>query len=312
MARPDSTVSPPPANPAAQVGTMVVLYATAYPALAYALPAFGIAWSAFLRSAISVAAIAAILGAMRRPIFTAPLADQLRGILLGAVCLGPYVLLAVYALESIPPGEVTVFAATIPLWVLVIVTALGDRPPWVEGIGAVVGFGGVVLVALGGHRGAAAGPIVGTAAVLAAAALYALDTVAGRRWFSADRLVSLEFHQMLGASLALIPVIVLAGPAFGAWTNPTAAGAIVWVGVVATGVPLTLWFVLLGRGQAAAVSVYLLLTPIVALAISYVLFREPVTLLQGVGVAIILFGSWMAHRGQLKVHPHSHRGPIPH
>ncbi len=63
----------------------------------------------------------------------------------------------------------------------------------------------------------------------------------------------------------------------------------------------------LGRTPAAVAGIVVLIQPVVAAAISWQLFEEPLTGLQGAGAALILFGIWLSQGGirRAKTRPES-------
>ena len=64
-----------------------------------------------------------------------------------------------------------------------------------------------------------------------------------------------------------------------------------------TGVALTLWYLLLGRGTASSLALYLFLTPILALVLAHSWLGEPTSLTEAIGAAIVLGGTIEVNRG---------------
>ncbi len=205
-----------------------------------------------------------------------------------------------YAVRYTSVTNATVLSNTTP----VVVTALAwllfrERPSGAFLGGLVLALGGAfVMAAAKGSGGHGTQPVLGDLLALGAALFYGgyfvvmrlqrregVSTGALMLWTSVSAAPTL-----LIAALALREHIFPAGP--GGWwacaglglMHATGQGAIAWA---------------LGRLPASVTSVVVLVQPVAAAALGWSLLGEPVTLMQGLGAAVLLAGVVLAQRSAL-------------
>lgn len=122
----------------------------------------------------------------------------------------------------------------LPAWWL-----FGERVSWRTGFALVVGFGGLLVVAVpgGGGRGA-------LLSLLAAVAVTA-GTLMARRLGDVDVVVVSAAHLMFGGLVLAILALVAEGPPDIDWT-PRFIGVLAFLGLVATAASTLAWFVRTG------------------------------------------------------------------
>lgn len=282
---------------------MVILFGTSFPVLYLAYPYLPALWVGLFRFLIPLPLlllVSRILSA-ERPTFT--WRTRLRGLVLGAAGLGIYTAAAMIGLEQVAPGVATVLVSTVPLFVVLYAIAARVHMPTTKLLGIAGGFAGVIAVAVGGG-GASGGRVLDILLIVAGAALFAAITVVQRRWFKPAEYLYIDSWEFLGAiivlgvlALALQPVPPSQFLQGGVWPP------LAW-SLASTGAGYVIWFILLSRGRASSVSATLFFVPIVALVLSYYWFHEPVTVIQGVGVVVILLSVFEINRADTpRLHP---------
>lgn len=171
----------------------------------------------------------------------------------------------------------TPLLVVLPAWWL-----YGERPRLAVSIGIALGFGGLLLVAIpsGGGRGAGL--------ALAAAVGISTGALLARRLSGVD-LLALGAGQFLlgGAALAITALLVEGPPTAITWSARFIA-VLAALALGATALPYLLWFTELQRASLTSVTVWTLLVPVVGVALGVALLGERVTLVEGLGDAIVL------------------------
>jgi drug/metabolite transporter (DMT)-like permease len=219
------------------------------------------------------------LGSMRP--YVRPLA------LLGAINTAiPFFLIA-WGQQYIDSGLASIFNASAPLFTALF--ALGyDRSQRVTGLrlaGILVGFAGVVLLVgfelSGGERA-----VVGGLAVVAAAAFYGIGGLYAGRRFNGLPPSLVAYGALLWSSLFVAPV----GLAQATTPGWEAILAVVYLGVLATGVAYLLYFGLIAGAGASKAVLVTYLVPAMALGYGAVFLDEEVTAVVLAGLALVLAG----------------------
>ena len=222
-------------------------------------------------------------------------------LLLGMLGFGGYQVLWTLGLTQITAGDSALIVAASPVLVALLAGAVGlDRLTAPKLAGALTAFLGVAVV-IGAGAGLALGAsLLGDALTLAAAALWAVYTVAGSRVLRHIDPLQATAWTVLGGFLFLIP--------FGLWEAVTAPPssvpieaviAILYSGMLAAGVANVLVFNairLIGPTRASAIQ---LLVPAGAVLLGALLLDEPIGPAQVVGGAIIVLGVVMTRRASV-------------
>src|SRR5262245_9543951 len=186
-----------------------------------------------------------------------------------------------------------ILIATVPLSVVLIAPLFGVR----ERLGALriaglaIGFCGVVaIVGLDtGH-----GPMLwaGVACIMISVAGYAIGPLVVERYLSDVDELGAVAASLVVASVLLLPLA--------AWSAPdhvpatVSLGAVAALGIACTALALYLYFYLINEAGAARASLVAYINPAVAAVIGVLVLDEPFGVATGVGMAMILFGSWLA------------------
>lgn len=153
--------------------------------------------------------------------------------------------LTAWAQQHIDSAVAGVLMAVMPLFVLTLahVFVPGARITLPRALGFAVGFAGVaVLIGPEALRGLAGNTsLLGSFAVLGAALSYALNTILARRVAVSDPL-ALATGTLLAASLLSMPTAIGALPAMNLPPSGIAIGAVLFLGLLSTGLATILYF----------------------------------------------------------------------
>lgn len=294
-----------PARPLTNVGSRPAAYGPAEWALTVAI---GLIWgSAFLWIAIGVDSLApgmvalvrVMLGAVALAMFPGARRridrdDWLRVLAVALIGnAGPALLYAVAEteLDSAVAGMVT--SATPLLSLVVASIMLQSLPGLAQAVGITLGFGGIVMMTLPSLGGAEAAPL-GVALVLLAIVGYAVN---------GNLLVPLQqryggpavmLWALVVSSVMLAPVGLVGVGESDLELGPVLA--VVFLGVVGTGVARSLAATLAGRVGAPRMSTTTYLVPVVAIVLGVVFRDETVAPVAMLGVAVVLVGAFIASR----------------
>jgi len=279
--------------PYAAVAATVLLWGSAFPAIAVALGAFTPAQLSVLRLAVASAAlgIAAPVLHLGRP----DARDLSRIALAGLTGMTLYQLLLNGGQRSVPAGTASLLVATAPIGTALLARAvLGERLRPRQWAGTAVAFCGAALLALrdGGLQ------VDGAAlAVLAAAACQATFFVVQKPLLDRYRAVEVTAWAMWAGTALALP---FGGGALAAVAaaSPVELAALAWLGVGASAAGFVAWAVALARLPAGVGANALFLVPCVALAVAWPLLGEVPGPPALAGGALCLVGVGLVRSGQ--------------
>lgn len=207
--------------------------------------------------------------------------------------------LSMTALGHLPAGVSSVLANVSPLMVaLGLVVLLRQRLARRTVVGLVVGFAGVVLIALRGGIDASGLSLFGVTLSLAGSASWAVYTALARRLSAGHDVICMSAAASFVGALPLAGVVLAEGQLDRLLSaSLTTHLLLLWCGVVATGATFTMWVLLLRRIDAARVSSFQYLIPLFALVLAYPIAGEPPTPIVLVGAATIVLGVATANAG---------------
>ncbi|MGN9775132.1 EamA family transporter [Micromonospora sp. H33] len=275
-----------------------VLWGSTYLGIRIAVESLPPLGSAALRFAAAGLVLAAVLRLRRGPGALRVDRRQLRSAaLVGVLLLAGGNGLVVLA-ESGPPGVAVpsgiaaLFVATVPLLVVLLRSATGDRPGLATIGGVTLGFAGLVLLVLPAG-GVDAVPLVGALTVVAAATSWSVGSfLAGRLPMPADPFVATVYEMFAGAAVLAVLAVgrgELRGFDPGAVTARS-WWALAYLMVFGSLVAFTAYVWLLHHAPISLVSTYAYVNPVVAVALGALLVAEPVTPQVLLGGAVIVAG----------------------
>ncbi|MBD8870341.1 DMT family transporter [Nocardioides sp. MJB4] len=193
----------------------------------------------------------------------------------------------------LPSGIAGALSGAIPLFSFLAAALLlrSDRVTPVRLLGVLVGFGGVLLIARPWSATGAVDP-VGVAYMLLGSASVGLSFVYAKRFLSGLGIAAaaLTTYQIGLALVTLLLVTDLDGVTDVAADTRALVGVVIGLGLLGTGVAYILYYVIVDLLGAVTASSATYIPPVVALAIGWLLVGEPLDLLDGVAVLLILVG----------------------
>jgi drug/metabolite transporter (DMT)-like permease len=218
-----------------------------------------------------------------RGAFRVTRAELASAILVGALLPGANAVLFV-AERHVPTGVAALIFGSVPLWLVLMRSGAGDRPPAVALAAVLAGFGGLALLV---HPGGSA-PLWSLLTVVGAAAMWATGSfLSSRLPLPRDALAATSLEMLAGGAI-LLPIGALAAhPDFGAISARSAFG---WLYLVTFGsiVGYTAYVWLLDNAPLGTVATYAYVNPVVAIALGALVLHEHLTWRVGAGAAVVV------------------------
>ena len=190
-------------------------------------------------------------------------------------------------------GLAAILNSTTPLWGAVIAWAwLGQRPSASAGVGLLLGFAGVALLARDKLGAGSQGPLLAIGAALLGAFLYGVAAGYTRRALAGTEALAIATGSQIAAAIMLLPAAFLLWPRDA--VSASAWWAVIIMGVASTALAYFLYFRLIANvGPAKAITVTYLI-PMFAMLWGALLINEAVTATMVAGCAVILAGTALA------------------
>lgn len=235
-----------------------------------------------LRAVLGALTLFAALLLARRPLKPPPLRLTL---ILGLLQTAAFMGLVQWALVSGGAGKTAVLAYTMPFWLILLSRLLGERVRGGHWLAVALAAGGLVLILEPWHMaGTAASTVVAMLAGLAWAGA-AIATKRGRAKTPVD-LLSLAAWQMLVGTAALVLVALLVQERPIAAT-PYFIGALLYNGVLCTGLAWVLWLYILDNLPAAVAGLASLAAPTVGVLAAWIELGERPDRAEFIGMLLI-------------------------
>lgn len=204
----------------------------------------------------------------------------------------PFTLIT-WAEQSVDSAIAAIINGAVPLLVIVLAALVfPDEPITVNRlVGVVVGYAGVVVLVLPGLTTAGgAGDFSGELALIGSTVAYAVGAVYARRNIRALRPMIPAVFQV-GFAFVMVGVLafLFENPLAVAWTGD-AVLAVLWLGILGSGLAYLVMFRLLSRIGATATTQLAYLLPVVGLVTGALMFGEAVDARIVGGIALILGG----------------------
>ncbi|MEO8001820.1 MAG: EamA family transporter [Arenimonas sp.] len=249
-----------------------------------AVPELGPNWVAAGRLVLGALVLVIVMLAMRKPL-------QLRQNAGAYIWIGfinsalPFWLFA-YASITLPAGVTAVMNSMVPLFSVLLLWALGERPSFGKFVGVTLGIVGVAMIVGFSGLPMTWATALGVLAGMGAAALYAFSAREIRKRFSNVDPLAVATGSLLGATLALMPVLFI-GP------MPSTVEVTPWLmllplGIFCTGIAYFLYFKLLHDVGSTRATTVTLLVPVFALIWGVMFLHEHPTLLSLFGMGLVI------------------------
>jgi len=199
--------------------------------------------------------------------------------------------------QWLPSGLAAVIFAITPL-----VTALAahfalpaERLTARSILGVLVGFGGIAVLYSGDFQSLGGGQVARAAAVmLIAPVCAALSNVAVKRWGGGIHPLSIGAVPMAATAALMGALAWLVERGRPVTFNTPAVLSLLYLGLIGSALPFTLYFWLLRRQSATGMAMINYATPVLAVAIGTFFLDEPFTLRIVLGSALVLLGVGLA------------------
>jgi drug/metabolite transporter (DMT)-like permease len=191
------------------------------------------------------------------------------------------------AQQTVPSGLAALLVASIPLWVILLRKATGEKISW-QSLGAVlVGFGGLVLLL----KPEGEATLIGLLACVFAAFMWALGSFSSPRIsLPRDPLVSTAWQSLLGG-IAVFASGVLVGEVPDVHFSEFSArsiGGFAYLITFGSLLAFTSYAWLLQNAPISKVSTYAYVNPVVAIALGWLVLNESITPTTLLGAGIIV------------------------
>jgi drug/metabolite transporter (DMT)-like permease len=244
------------------------------------------------RSASGAVALTLILLALRKPLFGPGWRGRLAGFAIMAVtnAVIPWVAIG-WGEERISSGLASILNSTTTLWTAVLIYWVmpSERPSFVNYVGVLVGFAGVVVLVypeLSAHG--VSGDVLGALAVILASLSYAVNALYQRRKMRNVSVYEISLGQIVLSVLFAIPLAAPSLPDI--HFRLESMVAVIALGALGTGVAYLLYYYVmntLGAVRAAGVTY---VVPLTAVFWGALLLHEEVNASVVAGMIVILAG----------------------
>ena len=198
-----------------------------------------------------------------------------------------------YGEQLISPGAASLIIATIPVFIVIFaVILLRERIGLIKLLGIIISLCGVLIISALGTKEAVIRItyFYAAIAVLIAAIMGALYTIAGKKFLERYNGLSLTAYAILLGSLGLIPFISkslfdeVAVMSINGWI------AVLFLGLCSTVVGYVIWYVALKIKTASEISVFLYAIPIISTIVSFFWLGYHITEFFVLGGILVLSG----------------------
>lgn len=200
------------------------------------------------------------------------------------------------------PGGVAATLGTLQAMMVIIMARGWLGTPVRAGavLAAATGILGVAFLLIGPD--AALDP-VGVAAGLGGAASMAAGTVLSRKWQPPVPALSFTAWQLTAGGLVLLPLALILEPPLPPLSLPNIAG-LAWLSLIGAAATYAIWFRGIARLDPAAVSMLGMMSPVMAVILGWLVLGQSLSVLQGIGAAIVLGSVWAGQRANRPVSAH--------
>jgi drug/metabolite transporter (DMT)-like permease len=175
--------------------------------------------------------------------------------------------------RHVPTGLASLIVGSVPLWVVLMRTSTGDRPPLVSLAGVIVGFGGLALLV----RPTGQAPLWSLLLVLCSAIMWATGSFLSPRLTMPRDSFAATSYEMLVGGLILLPIgLATTDPHPSEFSARSIGG---WLYLVSFGsiIGYTAYVWLLDNAPIGKVATYAYVNPVVAIALGAIVLHESLT-----------------------------------
>jgi drug/metabolite transporter (DMT)-like permease len=206
--------------------------------------------------------------------------------------------LITWAEGTVDSSLAAILNAPVPLFVVIIAAVVlkDERLTAAKLAGVAVGLLGVAFVVGFDPATLGRGDLPAELALIGSAISYAVGAVYARRFVRGlppmiPAVFQVAFALLMVTVLAFVFEQPLAGP-----VNATTIGAIIWLGLLGSGLAYLLFFRLLSRWGASRTSLVAYLLPVWGIALGFIVLGEPIDASLIVGTALVIVGIALVNR----------------
>jgi O-acetylserine/cysteine efflux transporter len=198
------------------------------------------------------------------------------------------------AILELPSGLAAVLIYLQPVLVGVLAAPLlGEALTGIKIVGLLLGFGGIVVVSAGAFRGHVS--LLGVGYAVSGALFWALGTIAFKRYEDhVDAWWAVAIPFLVGGVVLTLGGAVFEGATID-WSREFVV-AFVYASLVGTAMSWSLWFWLVGSGDAGRAASYIFIVPLISLVIGAVFLHESVGPSLLAGAALVIVGVYLVNR----------------
>jgi drug/metabolite transporter (DMT)-like permease len=203
----------------------------------------------------------------------------------------PFILIST-AEEAIPSGMASIMNSTVPLFTLLIASVFlkEERATWLQSLGLVIGFGGIVVLMSDRLVGGLNAPLRGLIFMLIAALCYASSVIFARKFLKGDDPVIQSMGQMVWAMLFVSVAAFTQDPSFRLPSQPLTWVLLIVLGLVNSGLANLLYYSLLNSVGPTRTVLVSYAFPLIAVLLGVIILDEPFGWRQVLGGMLIIGG----------------------
>ena len=201
--------------------------------------------------------------------------------------------------QYISSGLTAVLSATLPFFVMMFAHVLTKtesitRRKMIGILGAFVGVAMIFWRSLMSGQGASApSSLLGSLAILASGASGGLAVVITKKYSLRIAPATNVLVQSVVGSVTLLFVGVVTERRVALEFTPTAIAAVLYLGVIASAFAFVVWYWLFTKTTVTNSSLILLITPVIALLLGWLILREELEPIAALGTLLILSGVYV-------------------
>jgi drug/metabolite transporter (DMT)-like permease len=211
----------------------------------------------------------------------------------------PFILITVGE-QSIDSALASILTATVPLTVIVLAPMFlpDERITLPKIAGLALGFAGVILLVAPDLVNLSDSDLTGELMMIGAAICYGIGNVYSKRNVRGLRPMIPALFQVIFAAAIIVPMaLVIEHPVSSVQPAPSAIVAVIWLGILGSGVAYLCYFTILAHWGATRTSMVAYLLPVVGIALGAAVMQDPVTVNRIVGTGLIIAGIALVNSG---------------
>jgi len=200
-----------------------------------------------------------------------------------------------YGEQYITAGAASLIIATSPVYIVILAAVfLKEKITFFKFLGIILALFGVIIISILGKQGEKIQIQTAFAAlaVLIAAIVSAFYTITGKKLLSRYNGISLTAYAILFGSIILVPLSIFNSSLINEVSNMQSVTwfAVIFLGVFSTVIGYGIWYMALEIKTASEISVYLYAIPVLSTMVSYILFKDAITIFFILGGIFVIIG----------------------